>query len=82
MNSFSTRQFTKGKKVVRCPDLHCFILIMFLIQLLGTFGLIAGSTGALAFALDQSVKASDLELHPPKLKWSHSGMFDSLDHAR
>lgn len=51
-------------------------------QLLGSFGILAGSAGALAFALDQSVKAGDLELHPPKYKWSHSGMFDSLDHAR
>ncbi|CAG9828957.1 unnamed protein product [Diabrotica balteata] len=49
--------------------------------LLGSLGLIAGGTGALLFALDQSVKASDLELHPPKNVWSHSGTFSSLDHA-
>ncbi|XP_028140380.2 cytochrome c1, heme protein, mitochondrial [Diabrotica virgifera virgifera] len=49
--------------------------------LLGSLGLIAGGTGALLFALDQSVKASDLELHPPKNVWSHSGTFNSLDHA-
>ena len=34
----------------------------------------------LAYALDESVKA-DLHLHPPSLKWSHSGYIDSLDHA-
>lgn len=44
--------------------------------------MLAGGTGALLFALDKSVKASDLELHPPKNIWSHSGFFNSLDHAR
>lgn len=34
----------------------------------------------LAYALDESVKA-DLILHPPHLKWPHSGNTDSLDHA-
>jgi hypothetical protein len=28
----------------------------------------------------QEVKA-ELSLHPPHLPWSHSGLFDSLDHA-
>nr|XP_023029678.1 cytochrome c1, heme protein, mitochondrial [Leptinotarsa decemlineata] len=49
--------------------------------LLGGLGVLAGGVGALALALDQSVRASDLELHPPKNVWSHSGMFSSLDHA-
>ncbi|XP_056635771.1 cytochrome c1, heme protein, mitochondrial-like [Diorhabda carinulata] len=49
--------------------------------LLGSLGLLAGGTGALLYALDQSVKASDLELHPPKNIWSHSGLFSSLDHS-
>lgn len=49
--------------------------------LIGTLGVLAGGTGALLFALDRSVKASDLELHPPKNPWSHSGPFSSLDHA-
>ncbi|GJQ78769.1 hypothetical protein Trydic_g2801 [Trypoxylus dichotomus] len=49
--------------------------------LLATIGAITGGTGALAFALDQSVKASDLELHPPKNPWSHNGLLNSLDHA-
>jgi len=31
------------------------------------------------YALDESVKA-DISLHPIKLPWSHSGLFDSLDH--
>lgn len=31
--------------------------------------------------LQQSVKASDLELHPPTYPWSHGGFLSSLDHA-
>ncbi|PSN50790.1 Cytochrome c1 [Blattella germanica] len=50
-------------------------------QLYATLGILTGGTGALLFALDQSVRASDLELHPPKNVWSHSGFFASLDHA-
>lgn len=48
---------------------------------LTTVGVIGGGAGALVFALDQAVKASELELHPPKYPWSHSGYFQSLDHA-
>ena len=33
------------------------------------------------YALDQSVKASGNELHPPQFPWSHNGTFASLDHA-
>lgn len=41
-----------------------------------------GSGGVgLAVALEQSVQAADLIVHPPKLKWSHDGLFQSLDHA-
>lgn len=47
-----------------------------------TLGVLTGGAGALVLALDQSVKASDLELHPPKNPWSHKGWFSSLDHAR
>lgn len=49
--------------------------------LYGSLGLLAGGAGALIFALDRSVRASDLELHPPKNPWSHKGWFSSLDHA-
>jgi len=49
--------------------------------LLGSIGVLAGGAGALIFALDRSVRASDLELHPPKNPWSHNGWFNSLDHA-
>ena len=31
------------------------------------------------FALEKSVQASD-NLHPPKNKWSHSGLLESFDH--
>lgn len=49
--------------------------------LLGSLGVLAGGAGVLIYALDQSVRASDLELHPPKNPWSHNGWFSSLDHA-
>merc|ERR1712168_37452 len=48
---------------------------------LTTMGVVtAGATG-LVVALNQSVGASELSLHAPHLPWSHSGNFDSLDHA-
>jgi len=47
---------------------------------LATVGLFGGVGGAVAWKLDQDVKA-DISLHPPKLTWSHSGPIDSLDHA-
>lgn len=46
---------------------------------LATLGMFTGVGGAVAYQLDQEVKA-DLTLHPPHLHWSHSGYFDSLDH--
>ncbi|CAG9768103.1 unnamed protein product [Ceutorhynchus assimilis] len=49
--------------------------------LVGSLGILAGGAGAIIFALDRSVRASELELHPPKNPWSHNGWFDSLDHA-
>jgi len=49
--------------------------------LLGLLGSsVAGATG-LVVALNQSVKAGELVLHPPKYPWSHAGYVDSLDHA-
>ncbi|KAM9365790.1 cytochrome c1, heme protein, mitochondrial [Pholidichthys leucotaenia] len=48
---------------------------------LTTVGVVtAGGTG-LALMLHQSVKASELELHPPQYPWSHGGILSSLDHA-
>ena len=47
---------------------------------LAALGAFSGVGAAVAYKLDQSVKA-DLTLHPPKLTWSHSGLIDSLDHA-
>lgn len=47
-----------------------------------TLGVLSGGVGALIFALDQSVRASELELHPPKNPFYHKGLFNSLDHAR
>jgi ubiquinol-cytochrome c reductase cytochrome c1 subunit len=47
---------------------------------LAALGAFSGVGAAVAYKLDQSVKA-DLTLHPPHLAWSHSGLIDSLDHA-
>lgn len=46
-----------------------------------TIGIVTGGVGALAIALDRSVKAADVDLHPPKQLWPHTGLFQSLDHA-
>jgi len=40
----------------------------------------AGGIG-LMYALERSVSAGAVELHPSQLPWSHSGVFDSLDYA-
>ena len=47
---------------------------------LAAVGAFSGVGAAVAYKLDQSVKA-DLTLHPPHMPWSHSGPLDSLDHA-
>jgi len=46
-----------------------------------TVGLVGTGGVVLLIGLERSVKAGDLELHPPHLPWSHSGTFQSLDHA-
>ncbi|KAK1157638.1 cytochrome c1, heme protein, mitochondrial-like [Acipenser oxyrinchus oxyrinchus] len=48
---------------------------------LSTLGVLAAGGASLALALHHSVKASELELHPPSYPWSHGGMLSSLDHA-
>ncbi|MEQ2194738.1 hypothetical protein XENOCAPTIV_002230 [Xenoophorus captivus] len=49
---------------------------------LTTLGVVTAGGAGLALMLHQSVKASELELHPPNYPWSHSGLLSSLDHAR
>jgi len=49
--------------------------------LLGLAGAATAGGAGLAVALNQAVYASELTLHPPKLPWSHNGMFASFDHA-
>lgn len=49
---------------------------------LTTLGVVTAGGAGLALMLHQSVKASDLELHPPNFPWSHAGPLSSLDHAR
>ncbi|CAB1354302.1 unnamed protein product [Coregonus sp. 'balchen'] len=48
---------------------------------LTTLGVLTTGGAGLALMLQQSVKASDLELHPPNYPWTHSGMLSALDHA-
>uniref|UniRef100_A0A7N8XSY6 Cytochrome c-1 n=1 Tax=Mastacembelus armatus TaxID=205130 RepID=A0A7N8XSY6_9TELE len=48
---------------------------------LTTLGVVAAGGAGLALMLHQSVKASELELHPPHYPWSHAGPLSSLDHA-
>nr|XP_057911438.1 cytochrome c1, heme protein, mitochondrial [Doryrhamphus excisus] len=48
---------------------------------LTTLGVVTAGGAGLAMMLHQSVKASDLELHPPNYPWSHAGPLSSLDHA-
>ncbi|KAM7421922.1 hypothetical protein PAMA_010143 [Pampus argenteus] len=48
---------------------------------LSTLGVVAAGGAGLALMLHQSVKASELELHPPNYPWSHAGPLSSLDHA-
>uniref|UniRef100_A0A3B5L5L9 Cytochrome c domain-containing protein n=1 Tax=Xiphophorus couchianus TaxID=32473 RepID=A0A3B5L5L9_9TELE len=48
---------------------------------LTTLGVVASGGAGLALMLHQSVKASELELHPPSYPWSHSGLLSSLDHG-
>lgn len=45
-------------------------------------GAVAGGAGALVLALEYSVNAADLDLHPPKNNWTHNGIFSSFDHSR
>lgn len=49
---------------------------------LTTLGVVTAGGAGLALMLHQSVKASDLELHPPSYPWSHAGPLSSLDHGR
>ncbi|XP_023851602.1 cytochrome c1, heme protein, mitochondrial [Salvelinus sp. IW2-2015] len=48
---------------------------------LTAFGVLTTSGAGLALMLQQSVKASDLELHPPNYPWTHNGMLSALDHS-
>ncbi|XP_067646065.1 cytochrome c1, heme protein, mitochondrial isoform X2 [Eurosta solidaginis] len=49
-------------------------------KLIASAGAVAGSVGALLFALESSVQASGTEVHPPAMPWSHKGLISSLDH--
>lgn len=50
--------------------------------LYGTVGALSAGAVGLGVALQvATVSASSAELHPPKFRWSHDGMLDSLDHA-
>lgn len=49
--------------------------------MLSLLGVLGGGAASVVYALNQSVKASDLELHTTTFPWSHNGIFSSLDHA-
>jgi len=51
-------------------------------QKVGLLSLGVGASGLMGVtkSLDESVKA-DLAIHPPSMKWSHTGPFNSLDHG-
>ena len=55
-------------------------------QALAASGVVGVGALGLMYALNESVKASDLELHPPKYPWSHTGFLGgflkAFDHAR
>lgn len=47
-----------------------------------TVGVVGAGVAGVIYALNESVKASDLTLHPPKLPWSHKEtVISALDHA-
>jgi ubiquinol-cytochrome c reductase cytochrome c1 subunit len=51
-------------------------------RLLGSAAILTGGCGlALAMQELQPVHAGELELHPPQYPWSHSGAFNTFDHA-
>ena len=79
---------SRGKKIVSCPlrVVHVHrgsFLTSFLcppiIQFLAAAGLVSTATAGVIYALNESVKAADLTLHPPKYPWSHSTLLGSID---
>jgi len=51
-------------------------------QAAGVLGTVTAGAIGLGVALQASVLASELELHPPAYPWTHNGAFSSFDHAR
>lgn len=49
---------------------------------LSALGVVTVGGAGLAWALQRSVNASELELHPPSYPWSHNGLLTALDHSR
>ncbi|KAK2192226.1 hypothetical protein NP493_36g01005 [Ridgeia piscesae] len=47
----------------------------------GVLGTVTAGAIGLGVALQASVLASELELHPPAYPWTHNGAFSSFDHA-
>ncbi|KAK8722121.1 hypothetical protein OTU49_012485, partial [Cherax quadricarinatus] len=48
---------------------------------LGVMGVLGGGAAGMVYALNESVKASELELHCTTFPWPHNGYFSSFDHA-
>ncbi len=50
--------------------------------MVGAAGSVAAGGAALVAALQGTVYARELELHPPHFAWSHWGHTEALDHSR
>lgn len=50
-------------------------------KILSVSGVALVGAAGLAYALNESVKAGDLTVHPPSYPWSHNGALSTLDHA-
>lgn len=57
-------------------------VFFFFFKFLTSFGVLGGGGSSLLYALEQSIHASNDAAHLPTQKWSHTGWFDTIDHAR
>uniref|UniRef100_A0A8C7X4W8 Cytochrome c-1 n=1 Tax=Oryzias sinensis TaxID=183150 RepID=A0A8C7X4W8_9TELE len=83
VGSGSGRALLAAPKALRAPqaNLSFASLPMKKKVALTTLGVVTAGGASLALMLHQSVKASDLELHPPNYPWSHAGPLSALDHS-
>ena len=77
LDMFGFHFFVRIEIHIICANLKLFCVL----QAAGVGSVIGAGAVGLGVALQASVLAGDLELHPPKYPWTHSGMFDALDHS-